>query len=211
MNLLVAEDDFTSRSILTGILSKWGYQVTAVTDGRQALERLKAPQAPKLVVLDWIMPGLNGVDVCRELRKVSTPEPPYIILLTAMEQKANTVAGLQAGANDYITKPYDPSELQARIAVGARVVELQEILVRRVAELETALAEIRVLQGILPICMHCHKIRTDKESWQQMESYISEHSSATFSHGICPACLEKFYALELPFPPATKPARESKA
>ncbi len=198
MNLLIAEDDLTSRSILTGILSKWGYQVTAVTDGNQALERLKAPQAPKLVVMDWIMPGLDGVEVCRELRKIATPEPPYIILLTAMEQKANTVAGLQAGANDYITKPYDPSELQARIAVGARVVELQEALVRRVAELETALAEIRALQGILPICMHCHKIRTDEESWQQIESYISEHSSATFSHGICPACLEEFYAKELP-------------
>lgn len=206
MKILIAEDDHISRSILTGILPTWGYEVEAVSDGLQAFAQLTAPDAPKLAILDWLMPGLNGVDVCRQVRQLPTSEPPYLVLLTAMEQKNHIVSGLQAGANDYITKPYDPDELRARLAVGTRVIELQEILVRRVAELEAALTEIRTLQGILPICMHCHKIRTDKESWQQLESYISERSLAKFSHGICPSCVVKFYDREF-HPDAIKPLR----
>lgn len=207
MKILIAEDDFTSRQMLTAILGNWGYQVQAVSDGRQALETLGRPDAPRLSILDWLMPEIDGIEVCRQIRRAATTEPPYIIMLTAMEEKKDIVRGLQAGANDYITKPYDPNELLARVAVGRRVVELQEALVRRVAELQTALAEIRKLQGIIPICMHCHNIRSDKESWQRLEYYISEHSSATFSHGICPACAEKFYS-EIPLPsnaPVTKP------
>lgn len=195
MKVLVAEDDLTSRSILTAMLSKRGYEVLSACDGIQALELLQSPQAPKLIILDWMMPGLDGLQVCRKIREQLTANPPYVIILTAMEQTKDTVQGLEAGANDYITKPYDVGELQARIGVGKRVIELQEALVHRVAELQAALAHIKRLQGILPICMHCHKIRTDQESWQRVERYISDHSEAKFSHGICPDCMVQFYGV----------------
>lgn len=200
MRVLVAEDDPTSRCLLTALLSRWGYEPVAVTDGLQALQQFQKPKAPKLAILDWLMPGLDGVQVCEAVRKLPAKEPPYIIILTSLEQKKDTVRALQAGANDYITKPHDPNELQARLAVGKRVIELQEALVRRVSELEDALAHLKTLQGILPICMHCHKIRSDQESWQRVEKYISEHSEATFSHGICPECMERYYS-----PAATSP------
>ena len=195
MKVLVAEDDRTSRSILTAMLSKRGYSVTAAVDGVEALARLQEPGAPRLVILDWMMPGLDGLEVCRRLRAIPTNDPPYIVILTAMEETRDTVRGLEAGANDYITKPYEATELEARIGVGRRVLELQTALVHRVTELEAAIAHIKRLQGILPICMHCHKIRSDHESWQRVERYICEHSDAQFSHGICPDCMLKFYGL----------------
>jgi phosphoserine phosphatase RsbU/P len=193
MNLLIAEDDLTSRTMLSAILSKWGYQVTAAVDGNQAWDLLRQPQAPKLVLLDWMMPGMDGMEVCRRIRDVVTPQPPYIILLTAKDNKKDIVLGLNAGANDYVSKPFDNDELQARIEVGARVIELQEILAKRIEDLQEALTHIKRLQGILPICMHCHKIRTDMQSWQKLEDYLVQHSEAKFSHGICEACLEKHH------------------
>ena len=193
MRVLIAEDNLISRSMLATVLAKWGYEVVTVADGHQAWDCLQAAHAPKLVVLDWMMPGLDGLEVCRRVRNHYTLEPPYLIMLTVMERKADLVRALEAGANDYITKPYDQDELRARVGVGRRVVELQEALARRVADLQDALAQIKRLHGIIPICMHCHKIRTDRESWQQIERYISEHSEAKFSHGICPECLAKHW------------------
>jgi phosphoserine phosphatase RsbU/P len=193
MRVLVAEDDLTSRRILRSLLVRWGYDVTFACDGAEAWNCLRESHSPKLVVLDWVMPAMDGIDVCRSVRQVPSPEPPYIIMLTARECKRDVIEGLDAGANDYIAKPYDPEELRARLQVGKRVVELQESLAKRVVELQDALAHIKCLQGILPICMHCHRIRTDEESWQRIESYIADHSEAQFTHGICPECLSLHY------------------
>ncbi len=128
MKVLVAEDDLTSRTILTAILQKWGYEVISAVDGEQALELLQQPEAPRLVLLDWSMPGLSGVEVCGRLRKNQTNDSIYIIILTAKSEKKHIVEGLNAGANDYIVKPYDNDELQARINVGKRMVEIQSEL-----------------------------------------------------------------------------------
>lgn len=193
MKVLIAEDDATSRLILMEVLSKWGYKVDAVGRGDEALARMVEPEAPKLAILDRSMPGMEGTDVCRGIRLVKSPVPPYLILLTAQKATKSIVEGLEAGANDYIAKPYDFSELRARLEVGRRFVELQEALNRQVKELQEALGHIKVLQGILPICMYCHKIRSDEQSWQRMERYITEHSDAQFSHGICPDCLVKHH------------------
>ena len=193
MKVLIAEDDATSRLILVGILSQWGYEVEAVSRGDEALARMKEPGAPKLAVLDRSMPGVEGTEVCRSIRLIDSPEPPYLILLTAQGETKSIVEGLDAGANDYIAKPYDLEELRARLRVGQKVVELQNALIRQVKELQDALRHIKVLQGILPICMYCHKIRSDKQSWQRMEGYIMEHSDAQFSHGICPECVAKHH------------------
>jgi two-component system, cell cycle response regulator len=125
MRILIAEDDLTSRSILSAMLKKWGYDPVVVSDGKAAWEKLQEGSAPKLVVLDWNMPEMDGVEVCRRVREINTSNPPYIIMLTSKSDKRNIVEGLDAGANDYITKPYDNEELLARIRVGRRMTELQ--------------------------------------------------------------------------------------
>lgn len=129
MKVLIAEDDLTSRSILKAILTKWGYEPVVTTDGVSAWEALQRPDAPKLVLLDWNMPGMDGIEVCRRLRAAESTNPPYVILLTGRSEKGDIVRGLSAGANDYVAKPYDHEELQARIAVGQRMLELQASLV----------------------------------------------------------------------------------
>jgi CheY-like chemotaxis protein len=172
-------------------LTEWGFEVLAVADGVQALQALTDTDGPKLAILDWIMPGLDGVEVCQQLRALSTAEPVYVILLTSRDAKADIVAGLAAGANDYVTKPFDRSELQARLRVGQRVVDLQHNLAARIHELEDALAQVKQLQGLLPICSYCKKVRDDKNYWQQVEAYIGERAGVQFSHGICPDCLNQ--------------------
>jgi phosphoserine phosphatase RsbU/P len=193
MKMLIAEDDRTTRLMLEGMLRKWGLEVEAAGDGQTALAMLTAPAAPRLALLDWTMPGLDGIEVLQRLRQSIAGGRAYVILLTGRDRREDVVAGLNAGANDYIVKPFDPSELEARVRVGARVVGLQDELANRVVELEAALSHIKTLQGILPICMYCHKIRTDDASWERLEGYIQEHSDAHFSHSLCPECLEQHY------------------
>jgi len=193
VKVLIAEDDVTTRVMLETLLRKWGLEVTTATEGYGALAALSAPNAPRLAVLDWMMPGLDGVEVVHRLRTRTHDGHAYLILLTGQDRREDIIAGLNAGANDYITKPFDPEELKARVEVGARVLALQDELSGRVVELEAALAHIKTLQGILPICMYCHKIRNDGESWQRMEAYIQEHTEAQFSHSLCPECLEQHF------------------
>lgn len=125
MKILIAEDDFTSRNILTAILKKWGHELVVTKDGLEAWEALQQPDAPGLVLLDWDMPGMEGPEVCRRLREQETSNPAYVILLTGRGEKGDIVHGLEAGANDYVAKPYDNEELHARIGVGQRMLELQ--------------------------------------------------------------------------------------
>jgi CheY-like chemotaxis protein len=191
--VLIAEDDPTSRLVLQRVLEKWEYNVTVTSNGTDAWETLQKPDSPRLAILDWMMPGLDGREICHRLRQLNTNTPTYVILLTALGRKEDIVKGLNAGADDYITKPFDTNELRARLDVGRRVVELQATLTRKVEELQSAIAHIKTLQGILPICMHCHKIRNDHDAWQKLENYISEHASVQFTHGLCPECLDKFY------------------
>ena len=194
MSILIAEDDATSRLILAAILTKWDFAVETVERGDEALARLQMPAAPKLAILDRKMPGMEGAEICRRLRAAQDNEAPcYLILLTSQDDAASVVEGLEAGANDYIVKPYNPDELRARVQVGQRMVQLQETLQQRVMDLQAAAAHIKVLQGILPICMYCHKIRDDQQSWQRIEAYITRHSEAEFSHSICPDCLAKHF------------------
>jgi sigma-B regulation protein RsbU (phosphoserine phosphatase) len=193
MRVLIAEDDLTSRQLLEGVLKKWGCEVVSTRDGNEAWAAFQSEDAPGLAILDWMMPGMDGVDLCRRVRGRKARDPVYLILLTALGQTEDIVAGLDAGADDYVTKPFNSNELRARIRVGQRVLELQSSLAGRVRELEEAFSHIKTLQGILPICMYCHKIRNDQESWQRIDQYITEHSDTQFSHGLCPECMEKHY------------------
>lgn len=191
MRILVADDDAVSRRILETHLTRFGHDVTAVGTGGDALRILKQPDAPPLAILDWMMPDVNGPEVCRQLRQMPVPSAVYIILLTARRDREDLIAGLTAGADDYMTKPFDPAELRARVQVGVRVAELQHSLAERVRQLEDALANIRQLQGLLPICCYCKKIRDDSNYWAQVEEYLTRHTAAQFSHAICPDCWKK--------------------
>jgi sigma-B regulation protein RsbU (phosphoserine phosphatase) len=188
MKILIAEDDPVSRRILEATLLKWGYDVLIAIDGAQAWEMLQRENAPALAILDVMMPGLDGLEVCRRVRQLPTPTPPYLIMLTAMASKDEVVNGIQAGANDYLSKPFHRDELKARVAVGAQMLELQRNLAERVKELEAALSQVKQLQGMLTICSYCKKIRNDQNYWQRVEGYLSDQTGVEFSHGICPDC-----------------------
>jgi phosphoserine phosphatase RsbU/P len=189
MRIMIAEDDPVSRCFLEVALSKWDYEVISTRDGNEAWEMFQS-ETPPIAILDWMMPGLDGAEVCRRIRTVKTAFAPYLILLTAKSEKGDVVAGLEAGADDYITKPFNRQELRARLEVGLRIGELQKNLAARIDELETALSRVKQLQGLLPICSYCKKIRSDHDYWEQVDTYITKHSEVAFSHSICPACYD---------------------
>jgi phosphoserine phosphatase RsbU/P len=148
MKILIAEDDVTSRAMLQAVLTKWGYDVTATSDGEQAWAALQQPNAPGLAVLDWEMPGLEGAELCRRLREQARKEPLYLILLTSRSESGDIVRGLEAGADDYIAKPYDNAELKARVDVGRRMLLLQN-----------EMREREKLQGVLEMAgAVCHEL-----------------------------------------------------
>jgi phosphoserine phosphatase RsbU/P len=190
VKVLIADDDLVPRRLLQHALVEWGYEVVVACDGSEALQLLQMPNAPKLAILDWLMPQMDGTEVCRKIRQAATALPAYIILLTSRNAKKDIVAGLESGANDYVTKPFDRGELQARISVGRKVLGLQQTLTDRVCELEKAMAQVIQLQGLLPICCYCKKIRDDNNYWQQVEGYLATRTDVRFSHGICPECLK---------------------
>src|SRR5450759_3473921 len=136
MRILVADDDLTSRLVLAGVLRKWGHEVVATVDGTEAWDALRGPDATAIAILDWMMPGLSGVEVCSRVRGLCSDQPPYLIILTSKGEKADVVAGVEAGADDYLAKPFDPGELRARVDVGRRMIELQA----RLREAHDALA-----------------------------------------------------------------------
>jgi sigma-B regulation protein RsbU (phosphoserine phosphatase) len=191
MKVLVAEDDPVALCLVQRILER-DYEVVIARDGQEAWEALCQKDRPRLAVLDWQMPGMHGTDICRRIRQLPETDPMYVLLLTATRMSpADLLAGFEAGADDFLTKPCNAEELRARVAVGRRVLQLQQTLAERVLELEEALASVRKLQGLLPICSWCKRIRNDRNYWEQVEIYLIQHSEATFTHGICPECYEK--------------------
>jgi len=194
--ILIADDDPISRRILETMLRKWGLEYVAARDGTSAWEMIQRIR-PKMVLLDWMMPGLDGPTLCRMIRDEKDRGYTYIILLTIKDRVEDRIAGLESGADDYVTKPYDTQELHSRINVGRRIVELERELAQRITELQASLSQVKQLQGLLPICSYCKKIRDDSNYWQQVEGYISDHTEARFSHGICPECYEKYVKPQL--------------
>jgi len=190
MRILIADDEETSRKILERTLSSAGHLVLPVEDGIKALASIEK-EVPDMLISDWMMPDLDGLELCRRVRALNLPNYVYIILWTALTQKENIIQGLDAGADDYITKPFDRTELLARVRAGERIIKLERSLCERNRELSEALAQVKQLKGLLPICMFCKKIRDDENYWQQIEDYIAQHSGAEFSHGVCPECYEK--------------------
>jgi DNA-binding response OmpR family regulator len=190
VRILIADDDRIAREMLRRTLTGWGFEVTAARDGGAAWEVIAGDRQPSLAIIDWEMPRLDGIELCRRIRSTELRAPLYVILLTGRTGGHNIVAGLEAGADDYLTKPFEPDELRARLHVGRRTLAL--------------IGNLKRVTGLLPICSYCKRIRSDVNYWEQVERYITEHSDAQFTHGICPACFDK--AMEevvAPRPPGT--------
>jgi len=190
VRVLIADDEATTRHLIQATLGNWGFEVLVAEDGTEALRILNELNPPEIALLDWVMPGVDGLEVCRRMRAARLNAPTYLILITARGGLENVVQGLEAGADDYVTKPFDPRELRARLHAGARVVQLQKALLERNQALEDALKRVKQLQGLLPICSYCKKIRNDRNYWEQVDAYVASHSEAQFSHGVCPDCFE---------------------
>jgi sigma-B regulation protein RsbU (phosphoserine phosphatase) len=190
MKLLIADDDPTIPPLLTHVLAFVEAEVLVARDGDTAAA-LWLQERPQLVLTDWMMPGADGAALCHLIRQTPGADYTYIIMLTACETPSEIVRGLEAGADDYVTKPFHRAELVMRVKCGLRVLSLEAALSDRIARLENALARVKVLEGLLPICSYCKKIRDDAGEWQGVEHYLGTRTDVDFTHGICPTCLAR--------------------
>jgi phosphoserine phosphatase RsbU/P len=194
--VLVVDDSATTRALLERTLRFAGYDPIPTSCGSEALAILEAADRPLLAVVDWMLPDIEGPELCARIRLEVDRKYVYILLLTARTERQDVVHALEAGADDFVRKPFDAEELASRLRVGERILALQDGLQKRVTELQGALDHVRKLQGIVPICMYCKRIRDDADAWHQIESYLSEHIDAQFSHGLCSDCLVKHHPPE---------------
>lgn len=177
MKILICDDDPTTLRFLTEIITKMGFEAVTCVDGEKALEILSGENPPRMAILDWMVPLMSGIDVVKKVRENSTLISSHLILLTSKDCPDEIAAGLEAGASDYITKPFNVIELRARLNLGIKLLNLQK--------------ELRTLTGFLSICSWCKKIYSEENKWVRMEEYIQENTYAKFSHGGCPQCLAK--------------------
>ena len=178
MNILIVDDDPTSRIILEAMLRTLGHEVTAKENGAQAFAHFSEAPAPvPLVISDMIMPEMDGLELCYKIRHAHRPQYTYLILLTTVSGKEGYLRGMRAGADDFVTKPFDEEQLAARLIVAERILSLQ--------------SQVKQLAGLLPICALCKKVRDDQNYWHQVESYVAQRTDARFTHSYCPDCCQK--------------------
>jgi sigma-B regulation protein RsbU (phosphoserine phosphatase) len=173
VKILIAEDDAVSRLVLVSRLKKLGHEVHPAEHGKDAWYTYLRVR-PRLVITDWMMPEMDGLELCRKIRAEHRHHYAYIIMLTALSGKERFLQGMNAGADDFVTKPIEPLELQARLTVAERILNLQ--------------TEIYQLEGLLPICMYCKRIRDDEDHWHELETYVGERSEMEFAETLCPEC-----------------------
>lgn len=176
--ILAVDDTPRDLELLATILGREGYEVALAKDGPQALE-IAAKGKPDLILLDILMPGMDGIEVCKRLKGDQATQAIPIIFVTAHSGSDEILTGFEVGAVDYVTKPFRIPELLARVHVHVELRRVQQ--------------EIRTLRGILPTCAHCKKIRDEKGTWHAIETYISQRSEAQFSHGLCPDCIPIYF------------------
>ncbi len=209
LKILIVDDDSISQKLLKGLLEKQGYSNILISNsGENALELIKTNH-PDLILLDIFMLGIEGYEVCRILKADTATTHIPIIMVTggAIQVDEAIKKSFSAGATDFITKPIRSIEFLARVRSGLIIKRSHDLLVEEIKQrkknenekeklikkLEQASLEIKSLQGIIPICSHCKKIRDDEGYWSILEAYLQKHSDATFSHGMCPDCLDKLY------------------
>jgi CheY-like chemotaxis protein len=182
ISVLVVDDDPVVIATLRALISATGHSVRVASNGREAWEAFQRDPAA-IVISDWHMPELDGLELCRRIRTRPSERYVYFILITAYGGKQQYALGMEAGADDFITKPLDLDELRARLHVADRILGLQLTL--------------RRLEGLLPICAYCKRIRDESGAWESLEGYIGGRTEAHFSHGICDACEAKYFGDQL--------------
>jgi phosphoserine phosphatase RsbU/P len=189
VHILAADDDSISRTLLARMLEHWGHEVEVAADGIEARRRLVEPGAPTLAILDWSMPGLEGPDVCRQVRAAPLRMQPYLVMLTARRTPEDLAVALEAGADDFLSKPFNRVELMARLHAGMRILNLHRALTDRIQELEESRQREHHLRTLTPICSYCKRIRGDEADWEPIDRYLAEHGYR-FTHAVCPSCLD---------------------
>ena len=189
MRILIAEDEYTTRLMIQVCLEKWGYTVDSVADGKEAWELLQKNNAPEVAILDWEMPEIDGLELCKRVKGLERDNPIHVIMLTARDTQNDILVGFDAGADDYITKPFNDDELRARIRVAERIVRIQTSLHESLLELSTALDVIESLQSTVTVCRNCQKIEGDDGNWYELDSYIAQKEDYRLSPiDGCPGC-----------------------
>ena len=190
--ILIVDDAPENLRILIEILNK-DYATIPATSGEAALQKAMADPTPDLILLDILMPVMDGYEVCKRLKENEKTKDIPVICITAMSEVMDDARAFNLGAVDYIPKPFNPATVKARVMNHIKLknaIVVQEKLIR---ELKDALSNIKALSGLLPICANCKKIRDDKGYWNQVEQYIKDHSNADFTHSICPECVKELY------------------
>ena len=173
-------------------LENWGYTVTSVTNGEEAWLKLQNADAPQIAILDWEMPELDGIEVCRRIKEKDLENPPYVILLTGRDSNTDIVRGFDAGADDYMTKPFNDNELQARVRVAERLVRTQTSLASTVYELKEALNQLEMLETGISVCDQCQSIFSPYDGdWHSIEEIINQGADPRFIVSTCPGCQRK--------------------
>jgi len=218
--ILIVDDETTNLATLSEYLEAAGFEVLAAQDGASGLSIVERAR-PDLILLDVLMPGLDGFETCRRLKATDRIQDIPVIFMTALTETADKVTGFEVGGVDYVTKPFQVEELLARVKthlalrqlqqqleaqkrqLEAQNVQLQQEIAERqraeaereqlIGQLQEALANIKTLRGLIPICAACKKIRDDTGYWNQLEGYLHTHTEAEFSHGICPECVRRLY------------------
>lgn len=189
--VLIVDDEPSNIEIICATLGE-RYEILAATSGREGLD-VAVRQIPDIAILDIVMPAMNGYELLRQFKEHPLLRDIPVIFITALDKDEQETKGLTLGAVDYISKPFSPAIVKLRIETQLELKRQRDALAKRNEELEQAVAKIRTLSGLLPICASCKKIRDDKGYWTQLESYISQHSDAEFTHGCCPECMKKLY------------------
>ena len=191
VKVLVAEDEYTTRLMIQVCLEKWGYRVDSVADGKEAWKLLNKENSPEVAILDWEMPELDGLELCRRIKALDRESPIHVIMLTARDTKRDILQGFDAGADDYITKPFNDDELRARIRVAERIVRIQSSLHESLQELRRALDLVESLQTTVMVCGNCQRVEGDDGQWRPLQQIVEEDMDFRFSKNICPQCLAK--------------------
>ncbi len=189
--ILVVDDEPGNIEILGETLGN-DYEILFAISGQEALE-IASRQSPDMIILDIVMPVMSGYEVLKTLKQDPALKEIPVVFITALDQEDQETRGLALGAVDYISKPFNPAIVKLRVKTQMELKLQRDALMHRNEELRKALAEIKILSGLLPICASCKKIRDDQGYWTQLESYISEHSEVVFTHGCCPDCMKKLY------------------
>jgi DNA-binding response OmpR family regulator len=201
LKVLVTDDDPDVLLLTTTVLRRAGYEVLEASTGGECLEALRASR-PDLVLLDVMLPDMSGVEVCQQIKADQDLQHTFVILASGIRISSDSQAeGLNYGADGYIVRPISNKELVARVQSMERIKLAEDALLEKerqqeelILKLQEALAEIKTLKGFIPICASCKKIRDDEGYWNQLEAYISKHTEAIFSHGLCPECAEQYMA-----------------